>query len=86
MCDVKGKSHETRKSDSQTIEVSNSPHCRTNETPWTDTDKTGMRVGKINMPDDFRSSANKAAEKRASEVLKNKIYNEISDVFQAYMF
>ena len=48
------------------------------------TDRVYMCDGKINMPYYFRSSASKAADKRASKVLTNKTHNEFSDVFQAY--
>ena len=57
------------------------PSCRTNKAPHTETDKVGMWDDKINIPDYFGSSANKATDKRASKVLPKKIPNELSDVF-----
>ena len=44
-----------------------------------------MYDGKINMSDYLWSSANKAADKRASEVLINKIHNEFSDAFSGFL-
>ena len=75
-----GEAHKSRKFDSKTIEALYSPSCRTNKAPQNETDKAGMHDGKINMPDYFRSSTNKAAKERASEVSTNKIHNEFSDV------
>ena len=40
-------------------------------------------MAKKNMPDYFRSSTSKAADKRASEVLSIKIHNDFSDTVQA---
>ena len=57
-----------------------------NEALQNETDKIGMFDDKINMPDYFRPSANKAADKRASEVLTNKIHNEFSNVGVGFSF
>ena len=64
----------------QTIEMSNSPNYRTNESLQIEGDNVGMHDGKLNLPDYFKSSTNKVADNRASEVLRNKIHNEFSDV------
>ena len=42
-----------------------------------------MHDDKINIPDYFRYSVNKAADKRASEVLMKKNDNEFSNIFKA---
>ena len=36
-CDIRGEPHESRKFNSQTVEASNSPSCRTNRTLWNET-------------------------------------------------
>ena len=81
MCKVVSIPHESRKFDSQTIEASNSPNCRTNKTPQNETDKVGAPENNTNMPNYFRSNTNKAADKGTSKVLTNKIHNELSNVF-----
>ena len=48
--------------DSQTIEMSNHPSCRTNEAPWIDKDKVAMCDSKTSSPSYFRPSANKAVD------------------------
>ena len=72
------ESHESRKFSSQTIEASNGPSCRTSHNLWNKTGKVGTHDNNIYMPDYFRSSTNKAVDKRGSEVLTNKIHNEFS--------
>ena len=47
-----------------------------------ETDKVSTHDN-TNMPDYFRSSTNKAADKRANNALTNKIHNEFSYVFSA---
>ena len=74
-----GEPYESRKLDSQTIETSNSPITEQMK-PSGVIQIVGMHVSKIKISDDFRSSLNKVADKRASEVLTNKIHNEFSDV------
>ena len=56
-CDVIGELYESRRSDLHTIEMSNSPSCRTNGAPQTETDSLGMCDDILNMSDCFRSSA-----------------------------
>ena len=80
-CDVIGEPYECRKIDPETIELSNSQRCRTNKAPQNGTDEGSICNHKINMPNYFRPSANKAVGKRSSEVLTKKIHNEFSNVF-----
>ena len=79
-CEAIGDPLESRKFNLQTIEVSNSPGCRINRSQENNTDKVDANDTKANMPDYFRSSTNRAAHKRASKVLTNKIHNKFSDV------
>ena len=66
---------------SQTIEMSNNPSCLTNKALQIKTDKVSMHDGKINMPDYFRASVNKAAERRVSKVLTKKfIINSVMKI------
>ena len=44
--------------------------------------RENVHDGKRIMSDYFKSSTDRAADKRASEVFTNKIHNEFSDVFQ----
>ena len=81
-----GEPNKTRKFDTQTIEISKSPSCRTNEAPCNETDKVGMHDGKINMPDYFRSSTNQAVDIRACEVFTNQIHNEFNYFFRYRLF
>ena len=81
MCEVIGDPHESRKFNLQTIEASNSPNCRTNRALQNKTHKVDANDTNANMPDYFRSSSNRAADKRTSEVLTTKIHNGFSDVF-----
>ena len=48
--------------------------------PQAKTDKEGVHDDKMNMSNYSRSSTNRVADKRASAVLANKIYNKFSDV------
>ena len=63
------------------METSNCPNCRTNVDPQIKADRQGVHDGKINMQDYFKSSVNRIADKGASEVITNKIYNVFSNVF-----
>ena len=47
------------------MKASNSPSCRTNKASQNETGKAGLYDDKINMPDYFRSHANKAADKKS---------------------
>ena len=65
------------------VEASNSPSFKTHKTPQNERKKVGTHDNNANMPDYFRSSKHKAADKRAGEVLTNKIHIEFGDFFQA---
>ena len=81
MYEVIDDPHERTKFDSQTVEASNGPSCRKSKALHIKTDKVDANDMNANMPDYFRSSINRAADKRAKEVL-TKMYNEFSDLFQ----
>ena len=85
-CEVISESHESRKLDSQTIEASTSPSCRTTRAPWNETDKVHTHDNNTNRPDYFRPNTNKTLDKRASQVLTNKIQEEFSDIFSHRLF
>ena len=50
-------------------------------TPQNETDKVGTYDSNTNMSDYFRFSRNKALDRRASEVLTNKIHNVLTSDF-----
>ena len=75
--------HESRKFNSQTIEVSTSPSYRKNRALQNKRNKADAHNTNADMSDYFRSSTSRAVDKRASKVLINKILNKFSDVFQA---
>ena len=50
-----GTSHESRGLNSETIETSDSPHCRTNETPQTKKDREDVNDDKM-VQDHFQFS------------------------------
>ena len=77
-CKVMGNTNDMSTFDLQTIEESNVPSYKRKQTKirWVVNDANA------NMPEYFRSSGNRAADKRVSHVLTNKIHNEFSDVFQ----
>ena len=68
-CEVMSNPHESRKFNFQIIETSNYPSCRANIILQIKTDKVDANDTKANIPYYFRSSINRAADKRASEVL-----------------
>ena len=74
MCGDKWR-HESRKLHSHTINTSNNHSCRANRTPHNGTDKVYIHDNNTNMTPYFRSSANKATDKRASQ------YNKFNYVF-----
>ena len=47
--DITGGPHESRKVDSQKIEMSDGPNCRPNKAPQTQTDREDMHDGKENL-------------------------------------
>ena len=70
--EVKDDTHESRKFNSQKREASNNLSCRANRTLQNKTDKVDANDINANMPYFVRSSINRAADKRASEVMKTK--------------
>ena len=64
MCKVIDNPHESRKFDSKTVEASDSPSCRTNKATKDETDKVDAHDKHVNMPDYFRSSTNRVADKK----------------------
>ena len=85
MCEVVDQ-HAGRKFNSQTIQPSNSPSCKANKGKQNKTDNVDVNYANSNMSDYFRSSINKAADKRASQIIMEKIHNEFSDIFQEFIF
>ena len=71
----------SRMFDSQTIKASNSINCKANKAQQIKVTNVDVNDANSNMPNYFRSSINRAADKRASQVLMNKTHNEFSDVF-----
>ena len=61
-CAVISGPHESRKLDSEAIEVSNSSSCIANRTQQMKTDKVGICDNNTNMADYFRSRTSKAAD------------------------
>ena len=80
-CEVNGNPNESRHLNSQTTEASNCPSCKTNKATQIKIDNLDVNYANADMPDYFRSSINEATDNRASQVLTNKIYNELSIVF-----
>ena len=58
------------------------PSCKENISQQFNTDNVDVNDANANMSNYFRCSINRAADKRASQVLMNKIHNEFSDVFK----
>ena len=77
-CELIGDPHESSNFNLQTIETFSSPSCRANKALQIKTDKVDANDTNANIPDYFRSSSNRDADKRASEVFTNKIYHEFS--------
>ena len=62
-------------------ETSDIPNCRANEALQIKKDRDVMHDSKRNMSNYFNFNTNGVADKRASEMLANKIHNEFSDFF-----
>ena len=77
MCKVICDPHENMKLPSQTIETSNIPSLRTNRALQSKKHKMDVHDNNANIPDYFRSSTNRAADKNVS----NMIHNEFRNVF-----
>ena len=81
ICDVIGSPSETRKFYLQTIKASNDPSCKVNKASQINTDKVGANDTNANMPDYFRPSINREADKE-QVIFKNTIHNEFSYFFR----
>ena len=81
-CEVMGDLHKSRMFDSQTMQASIGPICKTNKAQKVKADNADVNDANSKMPDYFRSSINREANKGASQVLMNKIHNETKDIFQ----
>ena len=78
-CEVVGDQQADLKSNSQTIQPSNGSSCKANKGQQIKTDISGVNDANSNMSDYFRSSINRAADRRASMLLM-KTMHEFSDV------
>ena len=79
-----GAQQADKKSDSQTIQPPNSSSCKANTGQWIKTDNADVVNASSNIPHYIRSSINRAANKRASQVLMQKIHSEFYDVSQEF--
>ena len=80
-CEVMGDPHVGRKIDPQTIQPFNSLSCKANKAQQIKADKVGVNDANSDMPYHFRSSINRAADKKASQVLMQKTHNKFRDCF-----
>ena len=80
MCEVMADPHTSRMFDSQTMQASTVPKCKSNELLQTKADNADVNEINSNTPSYLRSSTNRAADKKVSQVLMNKIHNEFSTV------
>ena len=78
MCEVPDQQQVARKFDSQTKEASSTTESRTNSTSSTN---LGTGSNCLNIPDYFRSIANKETDMRVSRLLAVKIHSEFSNNF-----
>ena len=69
MYEVVGGQEADRKFDCQTIQSSSTSFCKTNTDRETKSDNADVIDAYSNIPDYFRSSINKAAHKKACQVL-----------------
>ena len=81
MCKVMGEPHKSGIFDDQTMQTSNNHSCKANKVQQIKADSANVNDGNSNMPDYFRSRINKAADKRACQVLMSKIHNGFSGIF-----
>ena len=77
-----GEKQADRIFDSQTIQPFNGSSFKVNTGQWIKTDNVDEVDANSIMSNYFRSSINRAADKRASKVLMQCIHNVISDVFK----
>ena len=79
MCDVVEGQQADRKFNSLTMELSSALSCKAN-TDWESrSDDTDVININSNMPDYFRSSTDREANKRPSQLIMQRIQNELSD-------
>ena len=81
-CEVMGDQQADRKFDSQTIQQSNNPSCKTNKTQQIRADNENADNVNSNMLDCFRSSTNRAADKGQARNLNNKYTMNLVILFQ----
>ena len=81
-CGIISGPPESKKFYSQTMEMSDSPNCRTKKDLQVNEDREDVYDGKRKIPDYFKSSANRVADKRTGEVLTNKIHKSQVIFFQ----
>ena len=79
--EVVGGQQAERKFDSQTIKPSGAQNCKESTDQDIRSDNAGVINANLNMPDYFRSSTDREAEKWVSQVLMQRIHNEFSDFF-----
>ena len=63
------------------MQAFNGPSCKVNKAKQNKADNAYVNDANANKPDYFRSSIKRVADKRASQVLRNKIQNEFIVVF-----
>ena len=72
--------------DSQTMQAFNGPNSKANKVQQIKADHADANDTHSNMLDYSRSSSNRTADIRPSQVLTNKICNKFSDFFRNWMF
>ena len=81
MCEVVGDQQADRKFNSQTIKLSSTQSCKPN-TDWEiKSDNEDVFTFNPNVPNYFRSSTGREADKRENLALTQRIHSEFSDVF-----
>ena len=66
MCEVMEDPHKSRMLNSQTMQVANGPNCKANKAQQTKVDTVEVNDTNSNMPNYFRSSTDRAANKSRS--------------------
>ena len=67
------------------MQASNRLNCKTKEVQQIKADNGDVHDANSNMPDYLRYSIRRAIDKKASQVLTNKIHNEFGDVMKAFL-
>ena len=81
MNEVVGSKQADRTLDSQAKEASSALCCKANTDQEIKSDSEGVNDANPNIPDYFRSSTDRVADKSTSHVLMQRIHNEFNDVF-----